>query len=105
VLAYLVTQRTREIGIRMALGAQHGHILRLVVGHGGKLTVAGLFVGVVSALLLTRLLGSLLFGVTAKDPLTFAGVVAVMALVALAACYIPAYRAMRVEPTVALREQ
>ena len=105
VLAYLVTQRTREIGIRMALGAQHSHILRLVVGHGGKLTLAGLFVGVISALLLTRLLGSLLFGVTAKDPLTFAGVVAVMALVALAACYIPAYRAMRVEPTVALREQ
>jgi putative ABC transport system permease protein len=105
VLAYLVTQRTREIGIRMALGAQHSHILRLVVGHGGKLTLAGLFAGVVSALLFTRLLRSLLFGVTAKDPLTFAGVVGVMTVVALAACYIPAYRAMRVEPTVALREQ
>jgi putative ABC transport system permease protein len=105
VLAYLVTQRTREIGIRMALGAQHSHILRLVVGHGGKLTLAGLFVGVISALLLTRLLGSLLFGVTAKDPLTFASVVAVMTVVALAACYIPAYRAMRVEPTVALRDE
>jgi putative ABC transport system permease protein len=105
VLAYLVTQRTREIGIRMALGAQHGHILRLVVGHGGKLTVAGLVLGVIAALFFTRLVGSLLFGVTARDPLTFAGVVAVMTMVALAACYIPAYRAMRVEPTVALREQ
>jgi len=105
VLAYLVTQRTREIGIRMALGAQHADILRLVVGHGGRLTLAGLALGVIAALFLTRLLGSLLFGVTTKDPLTFAGVVAVMALVALAACYVPAYRAMRVEPTVALRDE
>ena len=105
VLAYLVTQRTREIGIRMALGAQHGHILRLVVGHGGKLICAGLAAGVIAALLFTRLMRSLLFGVTAKDPLTFAAVVVVMTVVALAACYVPAYRAMRVEPTVALREQ
>ena len=105
VLAYLVTQRTREIGIRMALGAQHRDILRLVVGHGGKLTAAGLLLGVIAALLLTRLVGSLLFGVTTKDPLTFAGVVAVMTLVALAACYVPAYRAMRVEPTEALRDE
>jgi ABC-type antimicrobial peptide transport system permease subunit len=105
VLAYLVTQRTREIGIRMALGAQHKDILRLVIGHGGRLTVAGLALGVIAALFFTRLLSSLLFGVTAKDPLTFAGVVTVMALVALAACYVPAHRAMRVEPTVALRDE
>ncbi len=105
VLAYLVTQRTREIGIRMALGAQHSHVLRLVMGHGSKLTAAGVVLGVAGALALTRFMNSLLFGVTAKDPVTFACVVAVLALVALAACYIPARRAMRVEPMVALRDE
>jgi len=105
VLAYLVTQRTREIGIRMALGAQRNHVLRLVVGHGSKLTAFGLLLGVVAALFLTRLMKSLLFGVSAKDPVTFAGVVALMAAVALAACFVPAHRAMRVEPIVALREE
>lgn len=105
VLAYLVTQRTREIGIRMALGAQHIHVLRLVMGHGGKLTGAGVIVGVIGSLALTRFMSSLLFGVTAKDPLTFACVVAVLSLVALSACYIPARRAMKVEPMVALRDE
>jgi putative ABC transport system permease protein len=105
VLAYLVTQRTREIGIRMALGAQHRHVLRLVVGHGSKLTAAGLALGVIAALFLTRLMESQLFAVSAKDPGTFLGVVALMALVALAACYVPAYRAMRVEPMIALRDE
>jgi putative ABC transport system permease protein len=105
VLAYLVTQRTREIGIRMALGARHAHVLRLVMGHGTRLTGAGLVLGVGGALALTRLMKSLLFGVTAKDPATFACVVAVLALVALSACYIPARRAIRVEPMVALRDE
>jgi len=105
VLAYLVTQRTREIGIRMALGARHGHVLRLVVGHGTRLTVAGLILGVIVSLSFTRWMKSLLFGVDAKDPATLAGVVVLMALVALAACYIPAYRAMHVEPMVALRDE
>jgi putative ABC transport system permease protein len=105
VLAYLVTQRTREIGIRMALGAQHGHVLRLVMGHGSKLTAAGVVLGVAGALALTRFMKSLLFGVTTKDPVTFACVVAMLTLVALAACYIPARRAMQVEPMVALRDE
>jgi putative ABC transport system permease protein len=105
VLAYLVTQRTREIGIRMALGAQHGHVLRLVMGHGSKLTAAGVVLGVGGALPLTRFMKSLLFGVTTKDPVTFACVVAMLTLVALAACYIPARRAMQVEPMVALRDE
>jgi putative ABC transport system permease protein len=105
VLAYLVTQRTREIGIRMALGAQQGHVLRLVMGHGSKLTAAGVVLGVGGALALTRFMKSLLFGVTTKDPVTFACVVAMLTLVALAACYIPARRAMQVEPMVALRDE
>lgn len=105
VLAYLVTQRTREIGIRMALGARHTHVLRLVMGHGSKLTFAGLVLGVAGALALTRFMKSLLFGVDAKDPVTFAGVVAVLALVAMAACFVPAWRAMQVEPMIALRDE
>jgi putative ABC transport system permease protein len=105
VLAYLVTQRTREIGIRMALGARHTHVLGLVVGHGSKLTAAGLVLGVGGALALTRFMKSLLFGVDAKDPVTFAGVVALLAVVALAACFVPAWRAMQVEPMVALRDE
>jgi predicted permease len=105
VLAYLVTQRTREIGIRMALGARHTHVLSLVVGHGSKLTVAGLVLGIGGALALTRFMKSLLFGVDAKDPVTFAGVVALLAVVALAACLVPAWRAMQVEPMVALRDE
>jgi putative ABC transport system permease protein len=105
VLAYLVTQRTREIGIRMALGARHAHVLRLVMGQGGKLTAAGIVLGVGGALALTRFMRSLLFGITTKDPATFVGVVVMLALVALAACYIPARRAMRVEPMIALRDE
>ena len=105
VLAYLVTQRTREIGIRMALGARQAHVLRMVMGQGSRLTAAGLVLGVSGALALTRFMKSLVFGVTTKDPATFTGVVALLALVALAACYIPARRAMRVEPMVALRDE
>jgi putative ABC transport system permease protein len=105
VLAYLVTQRTREIGIRMALGAQQSDVLRLVMGHGSKLTFGGLLLGVASALALTRFLKTMLFGVDAKDPVTFVGVMAILAAVALAACFIPALRAVRVEPMVALRDE
>ncbi|HWF04390.1 MAG TPA: ABC transporter permease [Candidatus Angelobacter sp.] len=105
VLAYLVTQRTREIGIRMALGAQHKHVMRLVMAHGSRLTAIGVLLGIGAALALTRFMRSLLFGVSAKDPMTFACVVAMLTLVALSACYIPARRAMRVEPMVALRDE
>jgi predicted permease len=105
VLAYLVTQRTREIGIRMALGARHADVLRLVMGHGSRLTAAGVVLGIGGALALTRFLKSLLFGVTARDPITFVAVVLMLAVVALTACYIPARRAMRVEPMLALRDE
>jgi ABC-type antimicrobial peptide transport system permease subunit len=105
VLAYLVVQRTREIGIRMALGAQQVDVLRMVMVHGSKLTAVGLLLGVGSALALTRFLKTMLFGVDAKDPATFVGVMAVLAAVAMAACFIPALRAVRVDPMVALRDE
>jgi putative ABC transport system permease protein len=103
VLSYSISQRTREIGVRIALGAQRGGVLRMAVGEGMKLALLGTAVGMVGGFLLTRLMASLLFGVTAHDPLTFAAVAVVVALVSFAACYIPARRAMRVDPIVALR--
>jgi ABC-type antimicrobial peptide transport system permease subunit len=103
VLAYLVARRTREIGIRIALGGEHVDILWLVVGQGGRLTVVGGAIGIVAALVAMRWVASLLYGVTTHDPLTFVGVVVQLAIVSGIACYIPARRAMRVNPMVALR--
>jgi putative ABC transport system permease protein len=103
VLSYSVNQQTREIGIRMAMGAQSGGVLRLIVGQGMRLAAAGLVLGLLVAFAAMRLLGSLLFGVSAHDPLTFAAVSTVLAIAAVMACYIPARRATKVDPIIALR--
>lgn len=105
VIAYSTRQRTQEVGIRMALGAQPANVLRLVLGQGMRIALIGLAIGVVASLGLARLMSSLLFGVSASDPLTFIMVVLLLALIALLAMYIPAYRAMRLDPMVALRHE
>lgn len=103
VIAYSVAQRTHEIGIRLALGAQRRDVLRLIVGQGLKLTLIGIVFGIGGALVLTRFLSSLLYGVRPTDPLTFISVSLILVVVALLASYIPARRATMLDPKVALR--
>jgi predicted permease len=103
VLSYLVGQRRQEIGVRVALGAEKGDVLRLVLGDGARMALVGIAIGVIAALVLTRLMANMLYGVAATDPLTFAAVAWFLSCVALLACYIPARRAARVDPVVALR--
>jgi putative ABC transport system permease protein len=105
VIAYAVTQRTNELGVRMALGAQKSDVLKLVVGHGAQLATIGIGIGLLVALPLMRIISQLLFGVNAADPVTFAGTALVILLVTVAASYLPALKAIKVDPVIALRSE
>jgi putative ABC transport system permease protein len=105
VTSYSVAQRSKEIGIRIAMGAQPSDVLRLIIGFGAKLAIIGVVIGVIAALALTQLMKTMLFGVTASDPETMAAVSITLIAVTLLACYIPARRAMSVDPVIALRSE
>jgi putative ABC transport system permease protein len=103
VMSYSVAQRTREIGIRMALGAQRSDVLKMTIGHGLRLVLTGVAIGLAAAFVLTRVMSTLLFGVSSTDPLTFISISIVLIGVAVLASYVPALRATRVDPMFALR--
>jgi putative ABC transport system permease protein len=105
VVAFSVTRRTQEIGIRMSLGAQRGNVLRLILGEGARMAGFGVVIGIGASLAITRLTATLLYGISATDPLTFVSVAVLLSVVTLLASYIPARRAMRVDPMIALRNE
>ena len=105
VMAYLVSERTREIGVRLALGGTRAEVFRVIVGRGVALAAAGAMLGAVGAAWLTRLMEGLLFSVSRTDPMTFAAVPIAMVAIAVLACYVPARRAMRVDPVIALHAE